>query len=371
MTPATCIETPHSGMSSTESAQDLRVDCFGDIPETRADAENYYGIDLRPGQILDGRFRLLRVISHSGMASIFEAQDLKDGNKLVAIKVPQRRLESNVGFFARFLREEEIGLSLNHPLILKFISSEDKKRAYIVTEYLRGSTLSQLLWKHTPLPEKDAFRIIRILCEALKYLHNKGVVHRDLKPGNIMICCDRTMRLMDFGLATQDEYRKITLQGMAPMLGTPDYTSPEQVLNQKTDARTDIYSVGIILYEMLTGVVPFANENAWVAMNDRVTGDPAAPRSLNPAISREAEEIVLHCMRRNPAERYQCVEELIKELEAPEKVTVTGYALNLKKPHWRFGYRSTPILFGVAAAVAFILFQIAAFFVFRHFYAVN
>jgi serine/threonine-protein kinase len=346
---------------------DGKVDCFGDIPEAIDEQQNYYGIDLHPGQTLDGRFRLLRVISNSGMSLIFQAEDSERSNRPVAVKVPHRRLESDQAFFSRFLREEQIGLELEHPFILKFFPVEKKSRPYIVMEYLKGSTLWHLLRGRKTLPEKDAFKIAHLVCVALKYLHGRGVVHRDLKPGNIMFCTDRSIRLMDFGLATQSEYRKITFQGLTPMLGTPDYMSPEQVRNQKTDARTDIYGLGTIMYEMLTGVVPFAHENSWVSINDRVTGDPVAPRAVNPAISQQAEEIVLHCLQRNPDDRYQSVGALMAELEAPEKVFVSGYAKRLQKPHWRIGFHTTPMVFGALLGMGVILLQISAFFLLRHF----
>ena len=133
-----------------------------------------------------------------------------------------------------------------------------------------------------PLPEKDALRIASLICDALQHMHERGVVHRDLKPGNIMVCRDRTIRIMDFGIASAADARKITLHGLTDTMGTPEYMSPEQVKNERTDERSDIYCLGAVLYEMLTGVVPFQNENCWVTMNNRVTGDPIAPRELNP-----------------------------------------------------------------------------------------
>lgn len=358
---------PQNAVTLPANNLDGKVDCFGEIPEVIDEVENYYGLDLRAGQVLDGRFHLNRVISNSGMSIIFEAKDSEQSNRQVAVKVPHRRLESDQAFFSRFLREEQIGLELDHPFILKFFHVKNKSRPYIVMEYLKGSTLWHLLRGRKLLPEQDAFKIAHLVCDALRYLHGRGVVHRDLKPGNIMICMDRSIRLMDFGLATQSEYRKITFQGLTPMLGTPDYMSPEQVRNQKTDARTDIYGLGTILYEMLTGVVPFSNDNPWVSMNDRVTGDPAAPRALNPALSERAEEIILHCLQRNPDDRYQNVGELMADLESPEKVFVTGYAKRLQKPHWRIGFHTTPMVFGALLGVSVIVLQISAFFLMRHF----
>jgi serine/threonine protein kinase len=162
-------------------------------------------------------------------------------------------------------------------------------------------------------------------------------------------------------------FKKITLQGLTATMGTPEYMSPEQVKNEQGDERSDIYCLGAVLYEMLTGVVPFQNENCWVAMNDRVTGDPIAPRKLNPKISPQAEEIVLHSMQRDPADRYQTVGDMKGELDAPEKVFVSGYCHRLQRPHWRLSLRGTPIIAGSLIAGGFVALQVAAFFLLRHF----
>jgi len=231
-----------------------------------------------------------------------------------------------------------------------------------VTEYLRGCTLSHLLALRRPLPEKDALGILSLVCEAVQYMHEHGVVHRDLKPGNIMVCSDRTIRIMDFGIASTFGSRKITINGrLAPFLGTPEYMAPEQVKNERTDERTDIYSLGAMLYEMLTGALPFPHENCWVSMSNRVTGDPVAPRKLNSEISAPAEEIVLHAMQRDPSNRYATIKELKAELDAPEKVFVSGYRNRLQAPRWRMGFRETPVLVGTLLALGFIAFQVLAF----------
>jgi serine/threonine-protein kinase len=343
------------------------VACCREVPDYHEPVQQSFAPELRPGHLLDGRFRLVEPISRSGMAVIYRAEDERNQNQQVAVKVPHLRLESDPGFFSRFQREEEIGRRLNHPYVLKFLPVDgEKSRPYIVTEYLRGCTLAHLMNAMRPFPEKDALKIASLVCEALQHMHWRGVVHRDLKPSNVMICCDRTLRLMDFGIASAAASRRITLTGLTPTLGTPDYMAPEQVSNRQTDERTDVYGLGVILYEMLTGAIPFQNENPWVAMNNRVTGDPPAPRQLNPAISPEAEEIVLHALQRDPAARYQTAAAFKVELDSPEQVRVTGYCNHLEAPRWKLGLRETPVIAGSLLGIGFLTFQVFLFLVLRH-----
>ena len=291
--------------------------------------------ELRPGQTLDDRFLITETISRSGMATIFKATDLKT-KETVAVKVPFMEFESDPGFYSRFQREEEIGSRLNHPYILKFIPVEEEQRSrpYIVTEYLRGYTLAHLLNSVRPMPEKDAVKLASRICEALVYMHEHGVIHRDLKPQNIMICYDGTIRIMDFGIAKAAEGRRITFTGFTPSVGTPDYMAPEQVKGKRGDERTDIYSLGAMLYEMVVGRTPFEseNENLFVIMNARVTGDPVAPRKANPQVSPQVEEIILHALERDPKNRYSTVAAMKADLDNPGAVELTGRCDRLQTP---------------------------------------
>ena len=355
-------------MEKTADCPLADVSCCQDLPEHHEPVQESYAPELKPGFVLDGRFRLTKALSRSGMATIYMADDCQNPGQAVAVKVPHLKLECDAGFFSRFQREEEIGRQLDHPHILKFLPvNGERSRPYIVTEYLRGCTLAHLMWTQKRLPERDALRIASLICEALQYLHESGVVHRDLKPSNIMLCCNGTIRLMDFGIASAATSARITIGGgFSPTMGTPDYMSPEQVTSRKTDERTDIYGLGAVLYEMLTGAIPFQAENPWVAMNNRVTGDPPAPRKLNPEISREAEEIVLHAMRRDPEERYQTAAAFKAELDAPEEVRVTGYCNRLEAPRWKFGMQTTPVLAGTLAGLGFISLQVLGFVIIKH-----
>jgi len=342
------------------------VSCWRSVTEAHAPVDAHRLGELHPGDILDDRFLITEVISRSGMALIFKAQDLHNHNANVAVKVPHAEYESDAGFFARFQREEEIGLALNHPFILKFIPvTGPKGRPYIVTEYLRGCTLAHLLNAMSPLPEKDALKIASLLCEALQYLHGQGVIHRDLKPQNVMIGCDGTIRLLDFGLAKSTEWRRVTFAGCTPAMGTPDYMAPEQVKGKRGDARTDIYSLGAMLYEMLTGHTPFEGDNPLAAMNARVLGDPEPLRQLNPAISPHAEELVLHAMEREPARRHPSVTGLQAELDNLDLVQITGRCDRVAEVvPWRRKWRqhraliltfAVPIVVPVAVALWLLL----------------
>ena len=291
--------------------------------------------EVQIGDVLDSRFRIESVVSRSGMASIYKATDLSDG-ETVAVKVPHMQFESDPGSFARFQREAEIGRTLNHPNILRFVDVKDQSRPYIVMEFLQGHTLSEVMNDIRPLPIPDAVQIASALCDALAHMHEKKVVHRDLKPQNVMICKDGSVRIMDFGIAKATEMRRITFAGFSPTLGTPDYMAPEQVRGRRGDERTDIYSLGALLYEMTTGKVPFDGPNPFIVMNSRLTGDPVAPRKVNPQISPELEEIILHAMEREPTRRYQSAAAMKADLDNPERVKVSGRSKHLQSPkQWR------------------------------------
>src|SRR5437588_1778695 len=238
------------------------------------------------------------------MASIYKAHDLKSGMP-VAVKVPFMKYESDPAFYSRFQREEEIGKTLNHPSILHVIPVKDKSRPYIAMELLEGQTLRQVLQNVKQLPQHEALAIASSIADAVQHMHEKNIVHRDLKPENIMICNDGSIRIMDFGIAKAGGLRRITFTGFSPAMGTPDYMAPEQVKGKRGDARTDVYSLGAMLYEMVTGSAPFDGGNPYLIMNARLTGDPVAPRKLNPEIPPQVEEIILHAMERNPYDRYQ------------------------------------------------------------------
>jgi serine/threonine-protein kinase len=306
--------------------------------------------DLQIGQTLDGRFKILDVISRGGMACIYEALDCQSGTT-VAVKAPLLRFESDSGYFARFEREEQIGLTLNHPFVLKFYPVDaPRSRPYIVTERLEGITLAARLEKVRPLPQSEAVHIAGQICEALDHLHEHGVAHRDLKPDNIFLCNDGSIRVVDFGIARFDQARRITFGPLSPTIGTPEYISPEQVRGKRGDSKSDVYALGTILYEMCTGCGAFDGESLMDIMNARLTGDPVAPRTRNPEITPTLEEIILHAVERDPEDRYASAAAMKAELDNPSLVAVTGRSNRLKTPQsWR---TKIPLLPQIAAVLA-------------------
>jgi serine/threonine protein phosphatase PrpC len=321
--------------------------------------------DLGPGKLLDGRFELTDLVARSNMASIFKAADRKTGQS-VAIKVPLMALESDIAGFERFQREEEIGARLNNPYILKVIKVDGpKSRPYLVMEFLEGKTLAECIAKRKVLSEGEAVSYASQICEALDYLHANGIAHRDLKPQNVMVCTDGTLRLFDFGIARVEAARRLTFVGLTPTLGTPDYISPEQVRGKRGDHRSDIYSLGAILYELVTGSTPFEGESPYVVMNARVSGDPEAPRKLKPELNPAIEEIILHAMERDPRNRYQTAGEMKAELDDLGRVQVTHRDQRLRAPQpWK--KRSSMAMLVTALLISWIALFFALYFIISH-----
>jgi serine/threonine-protein kinase len=295
--------------------------------------------EIRPGHVLDGRFAMVRIISHGGMATIYEAEDLHHDRRPVALKIPLEKLGMDPKTMSRFEREEEIARRVDHPFVMKFFPAPaGQSRPYLVMELLEGETLYHAMSRRACWPEAEALKLASRVCQALQYLHEREIFHRDLKPENIMLCHDGSIRLMDFGIARSVRSPRLTYVGFAP--GTPHYMAPERVQCKRGDARTDLYGLGAILYEMLTGVIAFAHDDLMVIMNARVTGDPEAPRRINPAISPQAEEMVLRAMERDPARRYQSAAAMQADLDEPGQVELTGRCRRLEpttpaKRAWR------------------------------------
>jgi serine/threonine-protein kinase len=275
---------------------------------------------LETGEMLD-HYRLDATVARSGMSTLYKATDLNNG-RLVAIKIPHEEMESDPVLLARFKREQEIGQELDHPGVVKTYDGEQRSRVYMVIEWVDGRLLRSILNEAGRLSIDRAMKLTLGICEALDYMHKHGVVHRDLKPENIMVDDEDNIKLIDFGIAMKEDARRLTFAGPSPMLGTPDYISPEQVKGQRGDQRSDIYSLGIMLYEMLTGQTPFAGPNPLAVMNERVLNDPKPARKLRSEISAELQEILFRTLEREPRHRYQTASEMAWELEHPELVGV-------------------------------------------------
>jgi len=277
-------------------------------------------IGLRAGEPLD-HFRLDAEVARSGMATLFRATDLRNG-QTVAVKVPHAEMQDDPVLIERFRRELEIGQELDHPGVVKTIAVEAPSRPYMVLEWVEGRLLRSLLNEQQRLPVHQAVALTLCICDALDTMHKHGVVHRDLKPENVMVGGDGRIKIIDFGIAMKEAARRITHVGVSPLMGTPDYIAPEQVKGERADQRSDIYSAGAMLYEMLTGRPPFIGPNPLAVMNERLLRDPDPPRALNKEISPQLEEILRRALERDPRHRYATAAEMAWELEHPELVGV-------------------------------------------------
>jgi eukaryotic-like serine/threonine-protein kinase len=312
---------------------------------------------LEPGDTLD-HYRIDATVARSGMATLYRATDIKSGRQ-VAVKVPHPEMEADPVLVERFKREHEIGQVLDHPGVVKTFNSEPRSRLYMVIEWVEGRLLRAILNEEGALPIERAVKITLGVCDALDYMHKHGIVHRDLKPENVMVDEYDRIKLIDFGIAMKEDARRLTFVNVSSMLGTPDYISPEQVQGKRGDQRSDMYALGVLFYEMLTGQVPFSGPNPLAVMNDRLVKDPVPPTALNPDIPPELEEIVFRALERDPRHRYASAHEMEWDLEHQEQVGVEdrGFRPARRGPRSMFDrINKRVLLYAGLALVPLVLF---------------
>jgi serine/threonine-protein kinase len=282
-----------------------------------------YHDSLEAGSKIDS-YRIETPVARSGMASIYRAIDLRD-NRIVALKIPHPDLEADPILFDRFQREAAIGEKLDHPKVMRVFGGGERSRIYMVMEWCEGRLLRQIL-DEGRLPRDRAIRIAIAVLDALDYIHANGVVHRDLKPENIMVDDQDNIKLIDFGIAADAAARRLTYANITAALGTPNYISPEQVKGKRGDGRSDLYSMGVILYEMLTGKLPFTGPTPMAAMNERLLNHPIPPSVADPSISPQLQEILYRALERDPKNRYSKAREFQSDLENQDRVGVEDRA---------------------------------------------
>ena len=264
-------------------------------------------------QVLLDRYEVGRLLGAGGMAEVFEGRDRLLARR-VAIKVPLSQHAHDPDFAHRFRREAQAAASLSHPgVVAVYDTGSENGTHFIVMEYVDGRTLKDVIRAEGPLYPERAAEICADVCSALAAAHARGLIHRDIKPGNVMLTPDGKVKVMDFGIARATTSETITQT--AAVVGTAQYISPEQAQGQTVDYRSDLYSVGCCLYEMLTGTVPFTGATPVAIAYRHVREDPTPPRMLNPDVPRPLEAICLKAMAKLPDNRYQTAAELHDDLE--------------------------------------------------------
>jgi serine/threonine-protein kinase len=275
---------------------------------------------IRSGDLLD-HYRVEALVATGGMASVFRATDTRTGRP-VAVKIPHPEKVRDQLVLDRFRYETEIGRKFDHPGLVKVLGNGSAGDRYAVMEWVEGELLREIIDRQGKLPIERAVGITLAICEALAYVHGHGVVHRDLKPDNVMVYAGDQIKLIDFGIARETKVHLWRRARHKEATGTPDYVAPEQIKGKRSDARSDLYSLGVMLFEMLTGEVPFSGLDPVAAMNLRLWVDPPPLCEINPEISPRLQEIVHHALARDRADRYASAREFacnLSESLAPER----------------------------------------------------
>jgi len=315
------------------------------------------------GQTLSNdRYEILETLGQGGMGETYKARDRATG-QLVVLKMPYASMIGDPSTYSRYERELAIGKKLDHPGIQRFLGSgrlDDSVAPYVVFEYIEGQSLRDYLANRAPLEPATATDLASQLADMLEYVHRHGVVHRDLKPENLLVTPDGRLKLVDFGVALLRGARRLTFQRLSSEVGTPDYMAPEQVQGERGDARTDIYALGVILYEMLTGEVPYHGDSPLAVMSQRVTTDAPLVRRARPDVPPALEAIVYRALRREPDERYQSMAAVRHDLQHLDEVEIPEYVEPSGTGRRALLRQVMPVLVVVAVLVGLVLIGVLA-----------
>ena len=269
-------------------------------------------------RLLSNRYELGDTLGYGGMSEVHHGTDVRLGRE-VAVKILRADLARDPQFQERFRREAQNAAALNHPAIVAVYDTGEAQTEYgplpyIVMEYVNGRTLRDIVKTEGPMPQKRAMEVMADVCAALDFSHRHGIVHRDVKPANVMITNHGAVKVMDFGIARAMHDGQAAMTQTAAVIGTAQYLSPEQARGEGVDARSDVYAAGCVLYELITGEPPFTGDSPVAVAYQHVREDPKAPSSVNPAVSPELDAIVLKALAKGPANRYQSAAEMRSDM---------------------------------------------------------
>jgi serine/threonine-protein kinase len=315
--------------------------------------DNRDGSTVGPGAQLD-HYRIEDVVAQGRTATTFRATDLLT-NRPVALEIPRPEIAADPVLLERFQRDEELDKSLDHPGLIKLIekhgSGPGRGQSYMVREWFEGASLRDLLSQGKLAPER-AIRIAASICGVAEYVHGHGIVLRDLEPDHILVGADDQVKLIHIGVSSKFAARRLTFTKLSQVVGFSQYISPEELLGKRADSRSDIYSIGVMLYEMLTGKLPFPGPR----IDGRLSSYPVPPRELDPGISPELQEVIYRALEREPKNRYATAREFARDLTHLDEVGVADRpALHewRKKdiPKWK-----KVVVYGTLALIPIVIF---------------
>jgi serine/threonine-protein kinase len=321
--------------------------------------DNQTSTTTRPGEQLD-HYRIEAMVAHDRGTTIFRATDLLT-NQPVAVEIPDPEIEADPVLFERFQREEETGKALDHPGLIKVIEKSGGKPGhsppYMVKEWFGGVPLRELLSKGKFAPER-AIQITVSICEVVAFVHHRGIVLLDIEPEHVLVGANDQVKLNHLGVTSKFGSRRLTFTKLSQLVGASQYISPEELKGQRVDARSDIYSIGLMLYEMLTGRLPFQGAGIY----DRLARHLVPPREIDPSISPQLQEVIYRALDREPGNRYASAREFAQDLTHLDQVGV------VERPElrdWQKRHSSQPkriLLYVAMALIPIVIFGLMIYF---------